>query len=248
MENKNLHELSRLELQNLFNHEFKEKYKEENYNVSNWVTINLIYENFNSNLFNSNSPVELYKNSIKYLEEIPFISNNIRDLTREDLIKKFNNDFEKKYFPINYTNENWARITQIKYNFNKNIYNSILPYELYENSVNNLSSIKVKKKEISVNRTLYDLTSEELQEKLNDEFNENYKAIHYTEDNWLKILEIYNKFNDYINVTGFPLRLYSDTRYELAQVETIVKRSSEEKVASIIGDVANTIAKGPLHR
>ena len=44
MENKNLHELSRLELQELFNHEFKKNYKEENYSVKNWNNINEIYK------------------------------------------------------------------------------------------------------------------------------------------------------------------------------------------------------------
>ena len=245
MDNDKLYELSRLELQSLFNHEFNEKYQEDKYSVRDWQKINNIYKNFNDNLFNSNSPVDLYMNSIKNLESIAVLSNNIRELSREDLMKKFNNDFEINYLPINYTPENWARLTQIKYNFNQNILNTILPFELYENSVNNLASVKIKKAEANFDKTLYDLSSEELQEKLNYEFNEKYKEFHYTEENWLKILEIYRKFNENINVTGFPLRLYSDTRYELSQVETRIKKESTgDKVASKLGDIANSIGKG----
>ena len=61
----------------------------------------------------------------------------------------------------------------------------------------------------------------------------------------LGIFWIYRKFNENINVTGFPLRLYSDTRYELSQVETRIKKESTgDKVASKLGDIANSIGIG----
>lgn len=81
-----------------------------------------------------------------------------------------------------------------------------------------------------MNRNLYDLTNEELKEKLNNEFNENYNSYNYSEENWKLLNEILEQFNNSVLETSFALALFNETRYKLSQVEKLKKEPSMAEV------------------
>ena len=251
MENKDeLYYLSRVDLAYKFNHEFINNYKEKDYKKEDYDKLLSIQKNFNDNIYSSEVPVELYLNSIMCLDKVKKTNfDDIDSLSRIDIQNKFNFEFEEKFYSSNYSKENWNRITQIKNNFNENISNSIMYLELYKNTIDNLEKIPVLSKKGKnapyVSKNLYDYTSEELQEKFNKEFDEKYQPFHYTEENWEKILEIYKQFNGNILQTGFPLTLFTDSRYKLSQVEKIAKEDTfSQKMVSKLDDIAHAIGKG----
>ena len=243
--NKNIKSCSRSEIFEIFNSVFKNNFKEEDYSYLDWEKILKIRKNFCENIFNTNIPVEFYETSIANLMKINKTDlNNINSLSKKDVIKKFMIDFEKKYYPQNYSTDNWELIIQIRDAFLVEVENTSLYINLYHEYVNKLSNVEINKRKKIVKKNLYDLSSEELQIKFNDEFEEKYRSFSYTDEKWEEILSIYSTFNENINQTGFPLQLYSDSRYKLTQVEPIVKKETiGTKMASKIEDIAKFIGK-----
>lgn len=94
---------------------------------------------------------------------------------------------------------------------------------------------------MDINKNLYDYTSEELKNKLNNDFNEVYYKAKYTDENWNKILLILDEFNNRILETSFPLALYNETKFKLASVESIRKEPSRSEV--ILDNIWKTISK-----
>lgn len=91
------------------------------------------------------------------------------------------------------------------------------------------------------NKNLYDYTSEELKEKLNNDFKMTYIKARYTDENWVKLINLLDEFNSTILQTNFPLSLYNETKYKLSAVESIKKEPSKAEI--IFDNIWNTISK-----
>ena len=238
---------SRLELSEMFDREFKNNFKKENFSELIWNKILFIYNEFNENLYKTDKPYKLYCDSLSNLNDFLPENNeqdlysNSRDELKEIFIKKFNNT----YFAFNYSEENWNKILSLYDEFINEINSSIFPVELYQNIIMKLDTVTRKKEESYKNKLLYDYTAEEFKERFNKEFRDKYIEYNYTEENWEKVIELYNSFNEDILSTGYPFNLFTDTRYKLSQIESKFKNESIGKqVASKLGDIAATIAKG----
>jgi len=91
------------------------------------------------------------------------------------------------------------------------------------------------------NKNLYDYTSLELKEKLLKDFEKEYSKYDYTNDNWEKILSILEYFEENILQTGFPLALYNETKFKLAEVKSGKKPKMNADV--VVEGVLNALAK-----
>lgn len=91
------------------------------------------------------------------------------------------------------------------------------------------------------NKNLYDYTSEELKNKLLSDFEKQYSKYDYSEESWNEILKIKDDFLDNILQTSFPLSLYNDTKYKLAQVKTNKKDKLNADV--VVDTVLNVLSK-----
>ncbi len=91
------------------------------------------------------------------------------------------------------------------------------------------------------NRNLYDLSSKELKEKLNEEFKILYSKINYSDDNWNKLLKLMDDFNSEISQTSFPLSLYNETKYQMNKIELIGRKNSRSEI--FVNNVLNALEK-----
>lgn len=91
------------------------------------------------------------------------------------------------------------------------------------------------------NKNLYDYTSEELKEKLLKDFDKQYSKYDYSEELWKEILKIKLEFEENILQTNFPLALYNDTKYKLAQIKSIKKDKTNADV--VLDTVLNVLTK-----
>ena len=247
--NNNINEpnYTRLELSEMFDREFKSKYKKENFSEFIWDKILFIYKEFNDNLYKTNEPYKLYCDCLSNLSNF-MPKNDEEDLykySRDELKEIFINKFNNTYFAFNYSEDNWNIILSLYDDFINEINSSIFPVELYQNIIINLDKVTRKKEESYKNKLLYDYTAEEFKERFNKEFREKYIEYNYTEENWKKVMELYDSFNEDILSTGYPFNLFTDTRFKLSQIEAKFKNEPVGKqVASKLGDIAVTIAKG----
>lgn len=92
-------------------------------------------------------------------------------------------------------------------------------------------------------KNLYDLSNEELKEKLNQDFIIKYSSVNYTTENWELMVSILDEFNKSILETGFPLALFNETRYKLSQVESLVKTKKADVIFDKIWGVVEKIGK-----
>lgn len=89
-------------------------------------------------------------------------------------------------------------------------------------------------------RNLYDLSNEELKEKLDEEFNKYYNIkAYYNDENWVKLNLIKEEFDNKILETTFALSLYNETRYQLSKVEKIKKEPSKAEI--VLDSIMNTL-------
>lgn len=94
------------------------------------------------------------------------------------------------------------------------------------------------------NKNLYDYTSEELKTKFLNDFEKKYSKYDYSEDSWNEILTIKENFEENILQTSFPLALYNDTKYKLAQIQTNKKdKLNADVVFDKVFDVLSKVGK-----
>lgn len=93
----------------------------------------------------------------------------------------------------------------------------------------------------NVTKNLYDYTSEELKEKLLNDFDKDYSKYDYSEENWNEILKIKEEFEENILSTGFPLALYNETKYKFAQIKSNKKPKLNADV--VVDNVLNALSK-----
>jgi len=248
---KDFENYSRLELSEKFKNEFTSKYFEENYTKDNWEKLIQIYDKFMDEIFKTNSPAKLYCEYLLKLEKIELINieetskEDLYNLSREELKDKFIKAFNN-YNPTDYNKVNWDKILSIKEDFENNINSAIFPVELYYKTIDDINSISKKVEESYRDKLLYDYTAEEFKDRFNKEFNSKYIEYNYTDENWQKIIQIYEDFNNNILSTGYPFNLFTDSRFKLAQVEAkFVEKelSVGVQVASKLGDIAKYLGK-----
>lgn len=96
-------------------------------------------------------------------------------------------------------------------------------------------------------KNLYDFSNEELKEKFNKDFIKTYSKVYYNDDNWELMNKIVNDFNDNILNTNFPLALYNETKYKLAQIPSTKKEQALsqkilDNIINVFGKVGNSIS------
>lgn len=91
------------------------------------------------------------------------------------------------------------------------------------------------------NKNLYDYTSEELKEKLLNDFEKQYSKYNYSKESWEEILIIKENFEENILQTSFPLALYNETKFKLAQVKT--NNNGKTKADIIFDNVLSALTK-----
>lgn len=80
-------------------------------------------------------------------------------------------------------------------------------------------------------KNLYDYTSDELLEKMKEDFEKDYSKYNYTEENWEELNNIVNEFYELIKQTSYPFALYNETKFKLAHIPSTKKeKSSADKI------------------
>lgn len=94
------------------------------------------------------------------------------------------------------------------------------------------------------NKNLYDYTSEELKEKFLIDFDKQYSKYDYSEESWNEILKIKEEFEENILQTSFPLALFNDSKYKLAQIKSNKKdKMNADVVIDAVLNVLTNIGK-----
>lgn len=91
-----------------------------------------------------------------------------------------------------------------------------------------------------MNKTIYELSNEELIERFNSEFNKKYYPSIYSEENWLKVQEIYEEAKTKMIDTNFALSIYNDAFYKLSQIEK--KTEHYESSKKIMANIKETLS------
>ena len=91
------------------------------------------------------------------------------------------------------------------------------------------------------NKNLYDYTSEELKEKFLNDFEKKYSKYDYSKESWEEILKIKEEFEETILQTSFPLALYNDAKYKLAEIKSNKKEKMNADV--VVDAVLNALTK-----
>lgn len=91
-----------------------------------------------------------------------------------------------------------------------------------------------------MNKTIYELSNEELVERFNNEFTKKYYPCIYSEENWLKVKKIYEEAIENMINTNFALSIYNDAFYKLSQIEK--KAEHYESSKKIIDNIKETLS------
>lgn len=95
-----------------------------------------------------------------------------------------------------------------------------------------------------IEKTIFDLSNEELLEKFNNEFKSKYLESNYSEENWKKLNDIYNEAKLKLEQTNFAISTYNEAMYNLSLVESKKKEKAGTHFLNSLGVFFTKVGSG----